>query len=63
MNSETLIVTLLNFLKYKGNNWRVTAFIGNCNEKLFFNVIKGELLYLWRHSYRNSLKTITVHSP
>ena len=46
MNRETLIVTLLNFLKYKGKLRRVTAFIRNCNEKLFFNVIEGELLYL-----------------
>ena len=33
------------------------VFIRNRNEKLFCEVIKEELLYLWRHSYRNSSKT------
>ena len=37
-------------------------FIRNRNEKLFCDVIKGELMYFWRHSYRNSPKTLTLHS-
>ena len=42
---------------------RVTVFIRNHNEKLFCDVIKGQLRYLWCHSYRNSPKTLTLHSP
>ena len=38
-------------------------FIRNRNGKLFCDVIKGELLYLGRHIYRNSPKTLTLHSP
>ena len=36
-------------------------FIRNSNKKLFYNVIKGELLYFCRYSYRNSPKTLTLH--
>ena len=39
------------------------VFIRNRNEKLFRDVVKGELLYLWRQSYRNSTKALTLHSP
>ena len=37
--------------------------IRNRNKKLFSHVIKAELLYLGRHSYRNSPKTLTLRLP
>ena len=47
----------------KINNRRITVFIRNRNKTLFCDVIKRELLYLWRHSDHNSPKTLTLHSP
>ena len=37
------------------------VFIKNRYEKLFRDVVKGELLYLWRQDYRNSPLTVTLH--
>ena len=62
---------LLNFNSTNGgelllqniNGWRVTAFITNGNENLFCGAISGDLLCFWRHSYRNSPKTLSFHSP
>ena len=50
-------LTLLNI-----NSRRVMVFIRNRNEKLFCDVIKGELLNFWRHSNLNSPKTLTHRS-
>ena len=37
-------------------------FLRYCDEILFCDVIKGEFLYLRRHGFRNSPKTLTLHS-
>ena len=37
------------------------VFIRNRNEKLFRDIVKGELLYLRRQDYRNSPPTVTLH--